>query len=182
MIAAEMMRKLGVPACVVEGMLLEGNVPRNKKSIHEEWVGTEEASRIMDVSPEKVIKMATNCEIIEKIHLGRVYFSRKSVEMFRKKKLDYIIDGGKLYTPSKKHPQSKSGRRKIYLNLTRYAKYQVGYKMCDIAAAFGKDISFIQSIIKDNNLEVDIIRGECYIKYSVFWKFLEEKNKAKGNQ
>jgi|GEM_PF-2645061 len=94
MMATEMMRKLGVPACVVEGRLLNeghffnqksGILKERKKTNPSDWAKKEEAARILGVSLEDVLLLVKRNKLNTGIRRGDLYISRESIEECKKK-------------------------------------------------------------------------------------------------
>jgi hypothetical protein len=95
MIATEMMLKLGVPACVVEGRLLNSGWRRGRPSKDNEcpdlkmkpnlsrWLPESVAMNMLEVTHEKIVLMIGKGELHPAIHRGRLFIS---VDSIKKKK------------------------------------------------------------------------------------------------
>lgn len=151
-----------------------------KKTVRKDWVSVDQAAEIIGVSVENIVGQIRRKEIVGKIRRGRLYVTRQFVEESIGKrnadpeKLSYVISGGRLFTPS----LSKSQRRKILINTTFLSPGRFAYEVKDVADAFRREVSVIESIIKKNNLKVVEIGDKRYIDRWSFWNFLEKNQKG----
>jgi hypothetical protein len=186
MIAIEMMRKLGVPACVAEGRLLNEGYLFNQKSIlpkerkktnPSDWMKKEEAARILGVSLEDVFLLIRRNDLSVGIRRGDIYISRKSIEEYKKKLLPERVEIQETVRPKhviiKTRPFEPPKSKFRYINLIEYSPGQSGYEINSVAVVLRKDISFVQRLINEHLIEAVDIGSNRYIPRKSLRDFLK---------